>query len=76
MDNEMYKKIADDISDQMISLYKNNKTKNKNIIDLYKELLDEKYKKYQTEILTYIAESLSIKGYVIENSDNFELRKY
>jgi len=76
MDNELYVKIADDISDRLISLWQNKKTNNKKIIDLYKELLDEKYKDIQYYILSYIPERLSVKGYEIINSEFFELKKY
>ena len=76
MDNEKCKKIADKISEQLIILYKKNQTNNKSIIELYNELLEEKYTPYKSEILSYIAERLSAKGYVITNSNNFELEKY
>lgn len=76
MDNELYIKLADEISDKLISLWKQNKTKNKKIIDLYNEILDKEYKDIQYIILTYIPERLSIKGYEIVNSDFFELKKY
>ena len=76
MDNEKYIKIANQISNQLISLWKNDKTNNKNVIDLYNELLDERYKPYKLQILSYIPERLSSKGYVIVNSNNFELEKY
>lgn len=76
MDNEMYIKIADQITNKLISLCKNNKTNNKSVIELYNELLDEKYKPYKSQILSYIPERLSAKGYVIENSNNFQLKKY
>lgn len=52
------------------------KTKKKKIIDLYNELLDEKYKDMHYLILSYIPERLSVKGYEIVNSEYFELKKY
>jgi len=76
MDNEIYIKLADSISDQLISLWQNKKTKNKKIIDLYNELLDDKYKDMQYLILSYIPERLSVKGYEIVNCQYFELKKY
>ena len=76
MDNKLYIDLADSISDQLISLWKENKTKNKKIIDLYNELLDEEYKDMQYVILSYIPERLSVKGYDIVNSEYFELKKY
>ena len=76
MDNETCIKIADQISDKLIKLCINNETNNKSIIELYNELLDDKYEEYKTEILSHIAERLSLKGYVIENGNNFMLRKY
>lgn len=76
MDNELCIKIADEISDKLISLWKNKQTNNKNIMDLYNQILDEKYKENQYHILSYIPERLSIKGYEIVNSNNFELKKY
>ena len=76
MDNKLYIDLADTISDQLISLWKENKTKNKKIIDLYNELLDEEYKDMKYVILSYIPERLSVKGYDIINSEYFELKKY
>lgn len=76
MDNELCIKIADEISDKLISLWKNKQTNNKNIMDLYNQILDEKYKENQYYILSYVPERLSIKGYEIVNSNNFELKKY
>ena len=76
MDNELYIKLADTISDELILLWKENKTKNKKIMDLYNNILDKKYKDIQYNILTYIPEMLSKKGYEIINSDYFELKKY
>lgn len=76
MDNELYIKIADEISDKLIELWKTNKTKNKKILELYKELLDEKYNNVQYLILSYIPERLSTKGYEIVNTEFFELKKY
>lgn len=76
MDNEIYIKIANEISDKLIELWKTNKTKDKKILELYKELLDEKYHDIQYLILSYIPERLSIKGYEIVNTEFFELKKY
>ena len=76
MDNELCIKIAEEISDKLISLWKNKQTNNKNIMDLYNQILDEKYKENQYYILSYVPERLSIKGYEIVNSNNFELKKY
>ena len=76
MDNEIYIKRADLISDELISLWKNNKTKKKKFIDLYNELLTEEDKEIQYIILTYVPERLSVKGYEIVNSEFFELEKY
>lgn len=76
MDNELYIKLADEISDKLIYLWKNKKTQNKNIIELYNDLLDKKYKDIQYNILSYIPGRLSIKGYEIINSNYFDLKKY
>lgn len=76
MDNELYIEIADEISDKLIELWKTNKTKDKKILELYKELLDEKYNDIQYFVLSYIPERLSIKGYEIVNTNFFELKKY
>lgn len=76
MDNEIYIKEADRISDELINLWKHNKTENKKIIDLYNELLNDKYNDIKYLILSYIPERLSIKGYEIVNSKYFELKKY
>lgn len=76
MDINLCIKLADSISDQLILLWKNNKTNNKSIIELYNELLDEKYKSMNSLILTYIPERLAVKGYEIVNSNNFQLKKY
>lgn len=69
-------KLADSISDKLILLCKNNKTNNKSILELYNELLDNKYKNMSNYILAYIPERLAVKGYEIVNSSNFELKKY
>lgn len=76
MDIDLCIKLADSISDKLISLWKNNKTNNKNIIELYNELLDEKYKSMNSLILTYVPEKLAVKGYEIVDSSNFQLKKY
>lgn len=76
MNNDLHIKLADKISDELISLWKNNKTKNKSIIDLFNDLLDEKYRDIQYSVLSYVPEKLSIKGYEIIDSENFELKKY
>ena len=76
MGNEMFIRIADDISEKMILISKDKKCKNKSIIELYDELLDKKYLEYKYCILSYIPERLSVKGYEIVNSSKFELKKY
>lgn len=76
MGNEIFIKIADEISEELILLSKNKKCKTKSIIELYNELLDEKYHEYKYCILSYIPERLSVKGYEIVNSNKFELKKY
>lgn len=76
MDNNLCIKIADEISDKLILLCQNNKTENKGVIELYNELLDDKYKKYRNDILLYIPGRLAAKGYEIVNSNNFQLKKY
>lgn len=76
MDNELCIKLADEISDKLIELWKKHQTENKNIMDLYNQLLDEQYKDSQYYILSYIPERLSKKGYEIINSNSFDLKKY
>ena len=76
MDNKTYIKEADRISDELIKLWKHNKTKNKKIIELYNELLNTKYSDIKYLVLSYIPERLSVKGYEIVNSEYFELKKY
>ena len=76
MENDLHIKLANKISDELISLWKNNKTKNKSIINLFNELLDDKYKDIKYSILSYIPEVLSVRGYEIVDSENFELKKY
>lgn len=76
MEQELCIKIADEISDKLISINKERKVHNKTIIEIYNELLEEKYQPYHYDILSYIPERLAIKGYEITNSNNFELRKY
>lgn len=76
MENEIYIKIADEICDELINLWKNNKVKNRKIIDLYNEILEQKYKDKQCIILSYVPERLAVKGYEIVNSEFFELEKY
>lgn len=76
MDNNICMKIANEVCDNLIELWKNNKTKNKNIIDLFNQLLDKKYSDNKYLILSYIPEILSKRGYEIVNSEFFELKKY
>jgi hypothetical protein len=76
MKNDLHIKLANKISDELISLWKNNKTKNKSIINLFNELLDDKYEDIKYSILSYIPEVLSVRGYEIVDSENFELKKY
>lgn len=76
MRNELFVKVADEISDKLIMISENRKATDKSIIQLFKELLDDKYLEYQFEILSYIPERLSVKGYEIVNSSKFELKKY
>ena len=76
MDDIDYIKIASDITNQLISICKKNKTNNKSIIELYNELLKEEYKPYRSDILVYIPEQLSIKGYEIVTSNPLSLKKY
>ena len=60
-------KIADEISEQLISLCNDKMTQEKTIIELYNELLESKYKEYYHDILSYIPERLAVKGYEIVN---------
>lgn len=76
MDNDLHIKLANRICDELIYLWKNNKTKNKSIIELFNELLEEEYRDIQYSVLSYIPEKLSVKGYEIIDSDNFKLKKY
>ena len=76
MKNDLHIKLANKISDELISLWKSNKTKNKSIINLFNELLDDKYEDIKYSILSYIPEVLSVRGYEIVDSENFELKKY
>jgi hypothetical protein len=76
MSQEMYIKIADEISDKLISISEEKIKPNKNILEIYSELLNKEYKNYYYDILSYIPERLSVKGYEIINSNYFELKKY
>lgn len=76
MNNDLCAKIANEISDKLIYLCINKKTKNKSILELYNELLDEKYYEYKINILPYIPDQLARKGYEIIDSENFDIRKY
>lgn len=76
MDNERYIKIASEITEKLISICKKDKTNEKSIMELYNELLEEKYKPYRNDILAYIPEQLSIRGYEIVSSNPFSLKKY
>lgn len=76
MNHDMYIKIADQICNTIISLYKNKKLNNKNFLELYNELLDEKYMEYHSNILSYVPDHLAIKGYEIVSVNPFEIRKY
>lgn len=69
-------KIADEISEQLISLCNDKMTQEKTIIELYNELLEPKHQEYYHDILSYIPERLAVKGYEIVNSNYFELKKY
>lgn len=76
MNQDTYMKIADEISDKLISLCLNNKTKNKSLMQLYNELLNEEYFRYSSNILAYIPDQLAQKGYEIVDPNNFEIKKY
>lgn len=76
MSQEMCSKIADEISEQLISLCHNKKVHQKTILELYSELLEPQYQEYHYDILSYIPERLAVKGYEIVNSSYFELKKY
>lgn len=76
MKQDIYIKIADEISDRLISLNNQKETIEKSIIELYDELLTEEYKKYRYDVLSYIPKQLAIKGYEIVNEDYFRLKKY
>lgn len=76
MEQDICIKIADEISDKLISLNKNKEAKEKNIVELYNELLDKKHQEYRYDILSYIPKQLAVKGYEIVNSEHFELKKY
>lgn len=69
-------KIADEISEQLISLCNDKMTQEKTIIELYNELLEPTHQEYYHDILSYIPERLAVKGYEIVNSNYFELKKY
>lgn len=76
MDQDTIIKIADKISNQLISLYQKGEVHGKTILELYSELLEPQYQKYRNDILSYISERLAVKGYEIVNSNYFELKKY
>lgn len=76
MEQDIYIEIANEISDKLISLNNDKQTKEKNIVELYNELLDKKYQEYRYDILSYIPKQLAVKGYEIVNSEHFELKKY
>ena len=76
MDQEMCMKIADDITNKLIKLCRTKKVKNKTILQVYSELLEEKYKDYHCDILSYIPGRLAVKGYEIVNANYFALKKY
>lgn len=75
MDQEMCMKIADDITNKLIKLCRTKKVKNKTILQVYSELLEEKYKDYHYDILSYIPGRLAVKGYEIVNANYFALKK-
>ena len=58
----MCMKIADDITNKLIKLCRTKKVKNKTILQVYSELLEEKYKDYHYDILSYIPGRLAVKG--------------
>ena len=47
-----------------------------NFLEDRKELLEEKYKDYHYDILSYIPGRLAVKGYEIVNANYFALKKY
>lgn len=75
MDNELLIKIADDISEKLISITSKNDV-NKTFLELYHELLSSEYKEYESTILSYIPERLAVKGYEVINQKYFGLKKY
>ncbi len=76
MNNYLYIKEADRISEELIKISNQNKSNDKKIIEIYNELLDNKYSNIKYLILSYIPERLSVKGYEIVNSEFFKLKKY
>lgn len=76
MNNYLYIKEADRISEELIKISNQNKSNDKKIIEIYNELLDNKYSNIKYLILSYIPERLSVKGYEIVNSEIFKLKKY
>lgn len=68
--------ISEAISDKLINVWKEGKTKDKKLLDLYNGFLEEKHKEYKTDILSYIPKILAVRGYVIVNNEYFQLEKY
>lgn len=76
MTDEQMMKVANDISDKLIRINTKNTAGDKTLLQLYYELLGDKYKGYETSILTYLPERLAAKGYEIVNQKWFQLKKY
>ncbi len=76
MESNICLKIADEISDQLISLSENSRFKKKTLLEIYDKLLDQQFLNYRTDILSYIPGCLASKGYEIKNTKYFELIKY
>lgn len=76
MRQEECEKKAEEICNKLISMCKKKEVNNRNIIEIYNELLEPQYKEHYNEILAYIPTKLAEKGYEIVNASYFALKKY
>ena len=71
MDNFLLKKEAIRVTKELVKI----KESNKSLDEVFHNILDKKYKKYDMEILVYITGTLYDEGYSLESAVPFKLKK-
>ena len=71
MDNKLIEEEAMRITDELININKSNKS----LDNLFSNLIDDKYKKYDIKVLYHIPYLLAEKNYIIKSFNPFELEK-